>query len=112
MSQAGITLIIVGITCVLYVIEKLPVALVTVLGMLASVAVPMAIEYGINPEPVAIACCIGASMAFATPVATTTVTMVQIAGYRFKDYLRVGGLIGLIGVVAAWTVIVLMYGLY
>ena len=37
MSQAGITLIIVGITCVLYVIEKLPVALVTVLGMLAMV---------------------------------------------------------------------------
>ena len=69
-------------------------------------------QYGINPEPVAIAYCIGASMAFATPVATTTVTMVQIAGYRFKDYLRVGGLIGLIGVVAAWTVIVLMYGLY
>ena len=44
----------------------------------------------INPEPVAIACCIGASIdGFATPVATTTVTMVQIAGYRFKDYLRV-----------------------
>ena len=84
----------------------------SLVSMLASVAVPMAIEYGINPEPVAIACCIGASMAFATPVATTTVTMVQIAGYRFKDYLRVGGLIGLIGVVAAWTVIVLMYGLY
>jgi di/tricarboxylate transporter len=83
----------------------------SLVSMLASVAVPMAIEYGINPEPVAIACCIGASMAFATPVATTTVTMVQIAGYRFKDYLRVGGLIGLIGVVAAWTVIVLMYGL-
>lgn len=84
----------------------------SLVSMLASVAVPMAIEYGINPEPVAIACCIGASMAFATPVATTTVTMVQIAGYRFKDYLRVGGLIGLIGVVAAWTVIVLIYGLY
>ena len=84
----------------------------SLVSMLASVAVPMAIEYGINPEPVAIACCIGASMAFATPVATTTVTVVQIAGYRFKDYLRVGGLIGLIGVVAAWTVIVLMYGLY
>lgn len=83
----------------------------SLVSMLASVAVPMAVEYGINPTPVAIACAVGASLAFATPVATTTVTMVQIAGYRFKDYFRVGGIVGLIGVITAWIVIVWMYGL-
>ena len=37
MSTAGITLIIVAVTCVLYIIEKIPVALVTLLGMIAMV---------------------------------------------------------------------------
>ncbi len=64
--------------------------------MLAAIAIPMAIDYQINPIPIAIACAVGANLAMATPVATTTITMVQVAGYRFKDYFRVGGLVGLI----------------
>ena len=83
----------------------------SLVSMLAAVAIPMAIEYGINPTPVAIACAIGANLAMATPVATTTITMVQVAGYRFKDYLRAGGLVGLIGVATAWISLVLIYGL-
>lgn len=83
----------------------------SLVSMLASVAVPMAVSAGVNPVPVAIACVIGASLAFATPVATTTVTMVQIAGYRFKDYFRVGGLVGLVGVIVSWAALVLIYQL-
>ena len=78
----------------------------------AAVAVPMAIGAGVNPTPVAIACAIGASMAFATPVATTTITMVQVAGYRFKDYFRIGGVVGAVGVTVAWLAIVSIYGLW
>ena len=83
----------------------------SLVSMLASIAVPMAVEYGINPIPIAIACVMGSNLAMATPVATTTITMVQVAGYRFKDYFRAGGLVGLIGVVTAWASIVLIYGL-
>lgn len=83
----------------------------SLVSMLASIAIPMAIENGINPTPVAIACVIGANLAMATPVATTTITMVQIAGYRFRDYFRLGGLVGVIGIVTAWASIVLLYGL-
>ena len=83
----------------------------SLVSMLASVAVPMAVEYGINPIPVAIACAVGANLAMATPVAMTTITMVQVVGYRFKDYFRAGGLVGLISVVTAWLSIVLIYGL-
>ena len=83
----------------------------SLVSMLAAVAIPMAIEYGINPTPIAIACAIGANLAMATPVATTTITMVQVVGYRFKDYFRAGGLVGLIGVATAWASIVLIYGL-
>ena len=37
MTKPIITLIIIGVTCLLYIIDRLPVALVTVLGMLAMV---------------------------------------------------------------------------
>lgn len=72
----------------------------------------MTIGAGVNPTPVAIACAIGASMAFATPVATTTITMVQVAGYRFKDYFRIGGVVGAVGVTVEWLAIVSIYGLW
>lgn len=84
----------------------------SLVSMLCAIGVPMAMEVGINPVPIAMACVFGASFAMATPVATTTVTMVQVAGYRFKDYFRLGGLVGVIGVVTAWASIILMYGLY
>ena len=83
----------------------------SLVSMLCAIAVPMAMEVGVDPIPIAMACVFGASFAMATPVATTTVTMVQVAGYRFKDYFRMGGLVGLIGVITAMISIILIYGL-
>lgn len=83
----------------------------SLVSMLAAIGVPMAIEIGCDPMPVALACVFGCSLAMATPVATTTITMVQVAGYRFKDYFRVGGLAGLIALASAWVSIVLLFGL-
>lgn len=83
----------------------------SLVSMLAAIAVPMAIEIGCNPMPVAMACVFGCSLAMATPVATTTITMVQVAGYRFKDYFRIGGLVGIIAVITTWLSIILIYGL-
>lgn len=83
----------------------------SLVSMLAAIGVPMAIEIGCNPMPVALSCVFGCSLAMATPVATTTITMVQVAGYRFKDYFRIGGLVGIIGLVTSWVSLVLMYGL-
>lgn len=84
----------------------------SLVSMLAAIAVPMAIEVGCNPMPVAMACVYGCSLAMATPVATTTITMVQVAGYRFKDYFRIGGIVGIIGVVTAWVTLGVVYGLF
>ncbi|MBQ4516634.1 MAG: anion permease [Clostridia bacterium] len=78
-------------------------------SMLVSVAVPLAINIGINPIPLAFACVFGVSLAMATPSATTTITMVQVAGYRFKDYFRFGGLLGVIGLVVTWVALVVFY---
>ena len=83
----------------------------SLVSMLAAIGIPMAIEIGCNPMPIAMACVFGCSLAMATPVATTTITMVQVAGYRFKDYFRIGGLVGLIALVTAWVSIILIYGL-
>ena len=83
----------------------------SLVSMLSAIGVPMAIEIGCNPMPVALACVFGCSLAMATPVATTTITMVQVAGYRFKDYFRIGGLVGLIGMATAWVSLILIYGL-
>ena len=58
--------------------------------MLAAVGVPMTVEVGINPMPIVMTCVFGASLAMATPAATTTVTMIQVTGFRFKDYFRIG----------------------
>lgn len=83
----------------------------SLVSMLAAIGVPMAIQIGCNPMPVAMACVFGCSLAMATPVATTTITMVQVAGYRFKDYFRLGGLVGVICLVAAWVGILLSFRL-
>ena len=64
-----------------------------------------------TPMQIALACVCGASLAMATPVASTSITMVEVAGYRFKDYFRVGGLVGVIGLATAWVAIVVQYGL-
>ncbi len=83
----------------------------SLVSMLAAIAVPLAMESGCNPMPVALACVFGSSLAMATPVATTSITMVQVAGYRFKDYFRAGGVVGLIGLATTWVSLVLIYGL-
>lgn len=80
--------------------------------MLSAIAIPLAVQGGVNTMAVAMACVFGASMAMATPVATTSVTMVQVVGYRFRDYFRIGGLVGLIGVVTSWLTICLFFGLF
>lgn len=83
----------------------------SLVSMLAAIGIPLAMEARCNPMPIALACVFGASLAMATPVASTSITMVEVAGYRFKDYFRVGGLVGVIGLAVAWVVIVLQYGL-
>ena len=83
----------------------------SLVSMLSAIGVPLAMQIGCNPMPIALACVYGCSLAMATPVATTSITIVQVAGYRFKDYMRIGGLVGIIGAVTAWVCLVFGYGL-
>jgi di/tricarboxylate transporter len=59
--------------------------------ILAPVALAAAETLAISPRPLLMAVAVAASMAFATPVASPTNTLVMGAGgYRFGDYLKVG----------------------
>ncbi len=59
--------------------------------IVAPIALAAAESLGVSPRPLLMAVAVAASMAFATPVASPTNTLVMGAGgYRFGDYLRVG----------------------
>lgn len=60
--------------------------------LMAPIAIMAALSLGVSPKPFMIAVAISASTAFLTPVGTTTNAMVMSAGgYKFVDYMRVGG---------------------
>ena len=50
------------------------------------------LDAGLDPRPLVVAVMIAASCAFATPIGYQTNLMVYgVGGYRFADYLRIGG---------------------
>jgi di/tricarboxylate transporter len=75
-------------------------------AVLAPVAVAMAAATGMSPLPLVIGIMIGASNSFLSPVGYQTNAMIYTpGGYRFSDYLRVGGPLSLL-IVALATVVI------
>lgn len=64
---------------------------------------------GINPTPIFLAICSGVKVGLATPICVTPMTMVAVPGYRFVDYLRMGGLVNLICMVVTCAMIGFIY---
>jgi len=55
------------------------------------IAISAAIQYGINPQAVALAVAIGCSNSFLTPMAhPVNLLMMAPGGYKFSDFLKVG----------------------
>ncbi len=60
--------------------------------LMAPIAIMASMTLGVSPKPFMIAVAVSASTAFLTPVGTTTNAMVMAAGgYKFVDYVKVGG---------------------
>ncbi len=60
--------------------------------LMAPIAIMASTTLGVSPKPFMIAVAISASTAFLTPVGTTTNAMVMSSGgYKFTDYIKVGG---------------------
>ena len=61
-------------------------------GILVPIALSLCSTLESDPVIYVLACAIGANLSVMTPICTAAVTMTASAGYRFKDYVRFGGL--------------------
>ena len=70
--------------------------------MLTPVAILAAVQADVNPYAVVIAVMFGASASFVTPFGYQTNVMIYgPGGYRFSDYVRVGGALNLLLLITA-----------
>ena len=76
-------------------------------ALLLPIGVFSAVELGYDVRSVAMAVAIAASIGYATPMSTPPMTMTLPAGYRFMDYIKIGGLFNLL----AFVLIVLLFPL-
>jgi di/tricarboxylate transporter len=80
--------------------------------LVAPIALASAQNLGLQPYAFLMTVAVAASMAFASPVASPTNTLVMGAGnYRFKDYIKVGGPLILIALVITVLVLPLLWPL-
>ncbi|MCL6267230.1 SLC13 family permease [Flagellimonas myxillae] len=78
--------------------------------LMAPIAIVASTTMGVSPKPFLIAVAISASTAFLTPVGTTTNAMVMTSGgYRFTDYVKVGGPLLLLFFIATLVLVPLIW---
>ena len=78
-------------------------------AILMPITLIMASSFGANPIPFTMAVAVGANLSLATPISVATVTMTMIAGYRFKDFARIGGLINVVTFVVTVAAMKVVY---
>jgi len=76
-------------------------------ALLVPIGVLTAIELGYDVRSVAMAVAIASSIGYATPMSTPPMTMALAGGYRFKDYIKMGGLYNIL----AYILVVLLFPL-
>lgn len=80
-------------------------------AMLLPIVIPMAGQLGVSAETFCIGVIIAANTSISTPIATPAVTQTLVCGYRYNDFVKIGGPINIL--IAILTVIGLpiVYGL-
>lgn len=77
--------------------------------IIAPIALSVAQQLGYDPLPLMLACGVGVNLSLATPICTACITMTTKAGYRFKDYTKVGGAVNLLAVVVTAIAFYVIY---
>ncbi len=78
-------------------------------AILVPIAISLSAALGFSPIPLVLATASGIKVAVATPISVAPMTMVQVPGYRFKDYFKIGGLINITSILVTSVVIKLVY---
>ena len=73
---------------------------VSVSAMLAPIYIPLAQKMGLSPAPFIILIAIASNMAIATPIGTPVNMQILPAGYTFSDYVKIGGPLWIIFMIA------------
>jgi len=76
-------------------------------ALLIPIAAIVATELGYDVRSVLIAVAVAANIGYATPISTPPITMTLVAGYRFMDYVKFGGLFN----VMAYLLVVFLFPL-
>ncbi|MDL2302304.1 SLC13 family permease [Lachnospiraceae bacterium OttesenSCG-928-D06] len=79
-------------------------------AILVPIAIAVARGLDCNPTLFAIVVVVGSSLAVATPISTPPITMTLSGGYRFVDYVIVGGILNVICIIAALFILPFLYG--
>lgn len=61
-----------------------------VAAMMVPIYIQIAVGIGINPYVFAMGIAIGSNCSVATPIGGSAMSQILVAGYRFKDYLKIG----------------------
>ena len=79
--------------------------------LVVPMAISLALSLGLDPRPFAIACCIGSSASFATPIGYQTNTLVYgVGAYRFTDFLKIGLPLNLIYAIGTILLVPIVWG--
>jgi len=78
-------------------------------GITAPFAIAIASTLGVNPIPFLLVCARGANIPVLTPISVISVTVTLPAGYRFKDFFRLGGSFTLGSYITTLVAIYLIY---
>lgn len=82
-----------------------------VVAILAPLGIDIALKMGANPITFVIGIIIASNLAFASPIGTPPMTMVLVGGYRFSDYVKVGGAFTVIAVIFTIVAVPFIYGI-
>lgn len=80
-------------------------------AMLLPIVIPMARELGVSAETFCIGTIIAANTSISTPIATPAVTQTMVCGYRYNDFVKIGGPINLLIAILTIIGLPLVYGL-
>ena len=78
-------------------------------GILVPIALSIAQVLGASPVVFVLACGIGANLSVMTPICTSTITITASCGYRFRDYVKYGGLFNVLAFAATAVAMKLCY---